>query len=51
MEANSRDVDGKPIDTSRRHPRSRQLDPTKDAEVIARYRDPAWVLGGWRPTD
>jgi hypothetical protein len=28
---------------------SRQLDKERDAETITRYRDPAWVLGGWQP--
>jgi pectinesterase len=41
--------DGKPADVSRRHPASRQLSKEKDAETIARYRDPAFVLGGWMP--
>lgn len=48
-EFNSRGTDGKPVDTTSRHPRSRQLDAVRDADVIARYRDPAYVLGGWRP--
>ncbi|QBE65504.1 pectinesterase family protein [Pseudoduganella lutea] len=48
-EFNSRGVDGRPVDVSARHPRSRQLDATRDAAVIAQYRDPAWVLGGWKP--
>jgi pectinesterase len=41
--------DGKPIDASRRHPASRQLSMEKDAEVIANYRNPSYVLGGWTP--
>jgi pectinesterase len=41
--------DGKPIDASRRHPASRQLTLPKDAEIIANYRNPAYVLGGWNP--
>jgi hypothetical protein len=45
LEFNSRAADGKPVDVSRRHPASRQL----DAETSAPYRDPAWVLGGWTP--
>jgi len=49
MEYNSRGPDGKPVDTSRRHPASRQLDRVKDAALVARYRDPAFVLKGWRP--
>jgi hypothetical protein len=48
-EAGSRGADGGPVDTSRRHPASRQLDGRKDAALIARYRDPAFVLGGWQP--
>lgn len=48
-EFNSRRPDGSPVDTGARHPRSRQLDAVRDAAVIAQYRDPAWVLGGWRP--
>jgi pectinesterase len=40
---------GKPVDTVRRHPASRQLTMETDAEEIAKYRDPAYVLGGWRP--
>ena len=44
-EFDSRDANGKPVDVSRRHPASRQLDP----KTSARYRDPAWVLGGWTP--
>lgn len=42
-------ADGSPVDTSRRHPASRQLTLPGDAELIARYRDPAFVLGGWKP--
>jgi pectinesterase len=41
--------DGKPVDISRRHPASRQLTMEKDAEIIANYRNPAYVLGGWMP--
>lgn len=49
LEFASRDANGKPVDVSARHPASRQLDKDRDAATIARYRDPAWVLGGWRP--
>jgi pectinesterase len=49
MEFASRAADGKPVDAGRRHPASRQLDQERDAETIAHYRDPAWVLGGWTP--
>jgi len=48
-EFDSRDPAGRPVDTHARHPASRQLDRVKDAEVIAHYRDPGFVLGGWRP--
>jgi len=41
--------DGKPADVSRRHPASRQLSMEKDAGIIAKYQDPAYVLGGWAP--
>jgi pectinesterase len=41
--------DGKPVDVSMRHPASRQLTLEKDAELIANYRNPAYVLGGWTP--
>jgi pectin methylesterase-like acyl-CoA thioesterase len=41
--------DGKPIDAGRRHPASRQLTLEKDAEIIAKYKNPAYVLGGWDP--
>jgi pectin methylesterase-like acyl-CoA thioesterase len=49
LEFASRDAHGKPVDVSARHPASRQLDKERDAETITRYRDPAWVLGGWQP--
>ncbi len=37
--------DGTPVDVSHRHPLSRQLDTTTDAELIGNYSDPGWVLG------
>jgi len=49
-EYESTDMDGKPIDVSKRHPASRQLTTEKDAETIANYSKPAFVLGGWDPT-
>jgi hypothetical protein len=49
LEFGSRDASGKPVDTSARHPASRRLDRERDAQTIAHYRDPAWVLGGWAP--
>ena len=48
-EYNSTTLDGRPVDVSKRHPASRQLDKEKDADVISRYRDPAFVLDGWSP--
>lgn len=48
-EFDSRDPAGKPVDTHARNPASRQLDKVKDAQLIAHYRDPAYVLGGWTP--
>lgn len=48
-EFSSTDLDGKPIDTSQRHSASRQLTTTKDAQTIANYSNPAFVLGGWTP--
>ena len=41
-------VDGKPVDVSQRKPESRQLTLPKDAEIIANYSNPAYVLG-WSP--
>ncbi|MFN2110969.1 MAG: pectinesterase family protein [Anaerolineae bacterium] len=41
--------DGTPVDVSQRHPASRQLTLEEDAEIIANYSDPAYVLGGWNP--
>ncbi len=49
-EHNTRDLDtGQPVDVSRRHPYSRQLDAVKDAELLRNYRNPAYVLKGWQP--
>ena len=42
--------DGKPADVSKRHPASRQLTKEKDAEIIANYSNPTYVLGGWTPS-
>lgn len=41
--------DGKPIDTSKRHPASKQLTLEKDAALIEQYSRPEFVLGGWKP--
>jgi pectinesterase len=48
-EFQSTDVDGHPIDVTERHPVSRQLTEAGDAQTIAQYSDPAFVLGGWMP--
>jgi pectinesterase len=48
-EFNSTDGEGRPIDVSKRHPVSKQLMQPRDAQIIANYSDPAFVLGGWTP--
>jgi len=49
-EYNSRDPNGRPIDDSGRLAVSRRLTKEADAETIANYSNPAWVLGGnWDP--
>jgi len=48
-EYNSHSADGSPVDISKRVPWSRQLDKVKDAKLIADYRRPEFVLGGWKP--
>jgi pectinesterase len=48
-EYNSMNVsDGKPVDVRQRRPESRQLTMEKDAETIASYSNPAYILG-WTP--
>ena len=48
-EYNSTNVsDGKPVDVHLRKPESRQLTLDKDAEIIANYSTPSYVLG-WAP--
>ena len=49
-EFNSTDLDGHPIDISQRHTVSKQLTKPQDAETIANYSNPAFVLDGWTPT-
>ncbi len=39
----------KPADTSQRAVGSKQLDKDTDAETIANYSNPAYVLGSWTP--
>ena len=49
-ESNSVDLEtNRAADVSRRHQASKQLDRERDATVIAQYRDPVFVLGGWKP--
>ncbi len=49
-EYNSRDPNGKPIDDSKRLAVSKRLTKEADAETIANYSNPAWVLGNnWNP--
>ncbi len=45
LEYNSRDFNGNPVDVSRRHPVSRQLDVQKDKGLIDSYSNRAYVLG------
>lgn len=49
LEFNSRDLAGRPVDMTKRHPVSRQLTLPQDAETVANYRRPEFVLGGWKP--
>jgi pectinesterase len=48
-EYRSRNADGSPVDVSKRSALSRQLDEKKDAQLIADYSSPAFVLDGWKP--
>ncbi len=48
-EYNSRTLDGKLVDVSKRAAWSRQLDAVKDAKIIADYSRPKFVFGGWKP--
>ena len=48
-EFESTDLEGRPIDTSQRHPASRQLRMPQDAKTIADYSRPSFVLDGWTP--
>jgi len=49
-EFNSTDAEGHPIDIKQRHAASRQLVQPQDAQIVANYSDPTYVLGGWSPT-
>ena len=48
-EFHSTDAGGRPVDVTERHPVSKQLSEPQDAQTVASYRDPAFVLGGWTP--
>jgi len=48
-EFHSTDADGRPIDVTQRHPVSKQLTEPRDAQTIANYSDPAFVIDGWKP--
>ncbi len=48
-EFNTRDLQGRPLDVSARHPASKQLTQPRDAQAIADYRRPEFVLEGWKP--
>lgn len=48
-EYNSCDPRGSSIDDSKRLGGSRRLSDKTDAETIANYSNPVWVLGGWNP--
>ncbi len=49
-EYNSRDPNGQPLDDSQRCAVSKRLTRERDAETIAHYSTPAWVLGhDWNP--
>jgi hypothetical protein len=48
-EFNSTGLDGQPIDTTQRHPVSKQLTAANDAQTIANYSNPTFILDGWVP--
>ncbi|HEX3743686.1 MAG TPA: pectinesterase family protein [Bryobacteraceae bacterium] len=48
-EFHSTDTAGHPIDVTKRHSVSRQLTEPQDAQTIANYKNPAFVLDGWSP--
>ncbi|ODP38872.1 pectinesterase family protein [Sphingomonas turrisvirgatae] len=48
-EFGSTDLEGRPIDMSKRHEIVRELKLPQDAKSIADYSNPAFVLGGWSP--
>jgi pectinesterase len=48
-EYNTMDKNGHPLDMSQRHPAARMLSKDADAQIIADYSRPEFVLGGWKP--
>ncbi|HEY1926417.1 MAG TPA: pectinesterase family protein [Caulobacteraceae bacterium] len=48
-EFNTKDLRGRPIDLSQRHPAVRRLGLPQDAALLTNYRSPEFVLGGWKP--
>lgn len=52
LEYGTTDLDtGEKADVTKRHRFSSQLDAVRDAEVIEEYKNPAFVLGGWKPDE
>jgi pectin methylesterase-like acyl-CoA thioesterase len=49
LEFHTMNLDGTPYDMSGWPDWVKHLSAEKDAEVIAHYRDAAWVLDGWKP--
>ena len=49
-EFNTMDLDGKPLDLSKRHPIMCELKTPADAALVENYSKPEFVLGGWTPT-
>jgi pectinesterase len=48
-EYNTMDMEGKPVDMSRRHKIAKRLALPKDAKTISDYSSPEFVLKGWKP--
>jgi len=48
-EFNTTDLQGRAVDMSRRLKSSRQLNIPSDAQLLAQYAEPSFVLGGWTP--
>jgi pectin methylesterase-like acyl-CoA thioesterase len=49
LEFHTTNSDGAPYDMSGWPEWVKHLSAERDAELIAQYRDPAWVLDGWKP--